>query len=69
MKAAFTTVFFMVLAGSMVGCGQKGPLYRDAPSEVSTEKAPAPETAADRQSVDNQSTDNQSTDDQSTDDR
>lgn len=49
MKAALTTGFLLVLAGSMLGCGQKGPLYREAPAEVSAEQTPAPETGSDRQ--------------------
>lgn len=32
MKPGQTIIFLLVMAGFVAGCGQKGPLYREAPS-------------------------------------
>jgi predicted small lipoprotein YifL len=47
MKAGLITVFVLVLAGLLSGCGQKGPLYQDEyPGEqagAEAEKSSTPE--------------------------
>ena len=35
MRAGLITLVVLVLAGTLSGCGQKGPLYHDAPEQVS----------------------------------
>jgi len=40
MKAGLITVFLLAMAGNLTGCGQKGPLYRDAPAKVDAVKEP-----------------------------
>lgn len=35
MRAGQITLVVLVLAGTLSGCGQKGPLYHDAPEQVS----------------------------------
>jgi|GEM_PF-1239986 predicted small lipoprotein YifL len=47
MKAWLVTVFVLAMAGGMSGCGQKGPLYQDAPTQTSAEDG-AEENAEDR---------------------
>jgi predicted small lipoprotein YifL len=37
MKPGLITVFLLVLTGLGAGCGQKGPLYRDAPTQSNAE--------------------------------
>lgn len=41
MKPVQTILFLLVMAGFVAGCGQKGPLYREAPSgsDTATEQA------------------------------
>lgn len=43
MKAGLTMVFLLTLmgtlAGTLSGCGQKGPLYREAPAEAGIDEA------------------------------
>lgn len=34
MKPGQTVVFLLVMAGFIAGCGQKGPLYREAPDDT-----------------------------------
>ncbi|MDK8465598.1 lipoprotein [Marinobacter sp. SS13-12] len=36
MKPGQTIIFLLVMAGFVAGCGQKGPLYRDVPSDNNT---------------------------------
>ncbi|MDI9246496.1 lipoprotein [Marinobacter sp. CHS3-4] len=42
MKAGLTMVLLLTLmgtlAGTLSGCGQKGPLYREVPSEADTDE-------------------------------
>jgi predicted small lipoprotein YifL len=45
MKAVFISVFFLAMAGHLSGCGQKGPLYGDAPTKVDAVKEPGAEQA------------------------
>ncbi len=42
MRAAKLTITGLVLLMALSGCGQKGPLYREAPAEVPGTAAPAP---------------------------
>ena len=37
MKAGLITLILLVLAVSLSGCGQKGPLYRELPDQKSPE--------------------------------
>jgi len=41
MKPGQTIIFLLVMVGFLVGCGQKGPLYRQAPAsdDKATEQA------------------------------
>ncbi|MCL7945603.1 lipoprotein [Marinobacter sp. ATCH36] len=36
MKPGQAIMFLLVMAGFIAGCGQKGPLYREAPSDSDT---------------------------------
>lgn len=36
MRPGQTILFLLVMAGFIAGCGQKGPLYREAPSDNDT---------------------------------
>ncbi|MFN2362107.1 MAG: lipoprotein [Marinobacter sp.] len=45
MKPGQTILFLLVIAGFIAGCGQKGPLYREAPSDNDT----AAEQSSDRE--------------------
>lgn len=49
MKTGLITVFLLVLGGVVAGCGQKGSLYRDAPtqSNAETEAVSANQTPSD----------------------
>jgi predicted small lipoprotein YifL len=48
MKPGQTIVFLLVMAGFIAGCGQKGPLYREAPSgnDTAAEQASGSEQGA-----------------------
>ena len=48
MKAGLIAVVMLMLAGQLSGCGQKGPLYQEAPAEPSAEQAAASGTDPDR---------------------
>lgn len=37
MKSGLLTAFLMVVIGLVAGCGQKGSLYRDAPTQSKAE--------------------------------
>lgn len=57
MKAGLITMIFLVLAGALSGCGQKGPLYQEEPGQESAEKSVDRDAEADsdanRQNTDN----------------
>lgn len=38
MRAGLITLVFLVLAGGLSGCGQKGPLYHEAPEQPSADR-------------------------------
>lgn len=44
MNAGLITVFVLVMAGFLSGCGQKGPLYQETPAEAEAEQSTAPES-------------------------
>ena len=46
MKAGLISVFLLAMAGNLTGCGQKGPLYRDAPAKVDAVTEPGAGQAA-----------------------
>ncbi len=46
MKAGLITVFLLVLSGLVAGCGQKGPLYREAPAPAQTNVEPAADSTS-----------------------
>ncbi|MBL3557978.1 MULTISPECIES: LPS translocon maturation chaperone LptM [Marinobacter] len=54
MKPGQTIIFLLVMAGFIAGCGQKGPLYREAPSGTDTaaEQASDSEQGRDDDAVD-----------------
>ncbi len=47
-------VFLLVMAGFLAGCGQKGPLYREVPTDnnTATEQADNSEQNSDKQAED-----------------
>ncbi|MDX1552387.1 MAG: lipoprotein [Marinobacter sp.] len=54
MKPGQTIIFLLVMAGFIAGCGQKGPLYREAPSgnDAAAEQASDSEQGRDDDAVD-----------------
>lgn len=52
MKVGLITLILLVLGVSLSGCGQKGPLYREAPGQNSAETEAESEREASRQNPD-----------------